>query len=147
MKISNFKQRIISFLVIIGLASTVGCRPSIHDVVKVLAAVPLGASRAEMWASLAKAYPKQVWPYMLTYPALPLTHDEIQNDQSLIEIMRKARGGFVFVYPQDLYRKLPSTVYSDMVGIFRETTAGGGSLRVIYDDKTNYIGFCADAYQ
>jgi len=129
-----------------GLISLLGCRPSIHDVIKVISTVPLGTSRVEMWHSIARVYPKQVFAYNYVTPALPLTDGQIQAIKHLMEVTRN-RGRFVRVYPLDLFDKLPAKAYSDVVGMIRESTVGGGSLTVIYDSNTNYIGFLAESYK
>ncbi len=137
----------------------VGCRPSIHEVVKVLSTVPFGTSRVEFWKGLAKAYPKQfylkkfkelypnqVGPYELINPPIPFTEVQIQAAKDVIEAYRKPPG-FVCVYPSDLLDKMPANGYSDMIGMILESTIGGGSLTVIYDSNTNYIGFLAESYK
>ena len=129
-----------------SLVVLMGCRPSIHEVVKVISAVPLGTSRAEMWNTLAKAYPKKVRPYELTTPPLAMTEGMIKADKNLIEVFHR-KGGFVYVFPSNLYDKLPDKAYSDMVGLIREASDGDGSLEIIYDSNTNYIGFLANAYK
>jgi hypothetical protein len=129
-----------------GLMTTLGCRPSIHEVVRVISTLPLGVSRTEVWKTLVNQYPKQVWPYELANPALPLTEGQIQAAKNVIEVTRK-EGGFVRVYPIDLLDKMPANGYSDMIGMIRESTIGGGSLTVIYDSNTNYIGFLAASYK
>ncbi len=45
------------------------------------------------------------------------------------------------VYPADLFDKLPSQAYYDMVGLVAEAGESHGSFSIYYDNKTNYVGF------
>ena len=132
----------------IGLAVvSTACAPSIHKVSKVLATVPLGSSRMEVSNYLAEAFPRKMRnEYDLKGSAKPMTQQMIQADLNLLAGVTE-RGEFSWVYPQDLFDELPAESFSDMVAMIRESTIGGGSLEILYDSNTNYLGFLAASFR
>jgi hypothetical protein len=75
-----------------------------------------------------------------------MTKEMVHADLKLFSSVRNERG-FTLVYPPRLFDELPDGALSDMVGMIRESLRGGGSLRVVYDNNTNYIGFFANSYR
>jgi hypothetical protein len=119
-----------------------GCRPSIHEVVKVISNIPIGTNREEMRKILLKAYPNDLQSFDLVRPPLAMTELMIQDEKNTIAFHKRGNT-FVYVYPPNLYDKLPSKTLYDMLGIIKEASEGDGSLSIIYDSNTNYIGFSA----
>lgn len=124
----------------------VGCRPSINEVIEAISSVPLGASRKEIRETLIKAFPKEVQHYDLTRPPLVMTKAMLEADKNVLAT-QKREGRFVYVYPIDLFDRIPNEAFFDMIGMIKESTIGGGSLQIIYDSNTNYIGFFGCSYE
>jgi hypothetical protein len=141
MKTSNLKKCMMGVL-LAGLVIMLGCRPSVHDVIEVISKVPLGTNRAEIWNVLVKAYPNEVYPYQLTTPAHPVTEGMIKADNDLIAVSEK-EGLFTYIYPSDLYKKMPAKAFEDRFGSVAEASEGNGGFSIFYDSNTNYIGFFA----
>ncbi len=118
-----------------------GCLPSIHKVVQVLSKAPIGMSRDDLERNLANVFKKDLlW-------GSPIEMAEVNiNDDKALMIIRDQHEEFICVYPPDLYDKMPKKAFSDLVGL-SESIRGGGSLRIIYDGNTNYIGFFAQSYK
>jgi hypothetical protein len=144
MKTPNLKKCLVGVL-FAGLVILMGCRPTVQDVVKVIAPVPLGVSRDEVRKFLVDAYgekfPKLKQSYALVNPPIPVTKLIIKADIELLAGYKK-EGHFTYVYPSDLYDKMPAKAFTEDIGLISGASYGAG-FAVFYDSNTNYIGFSA----
>lgn len=140
MKILNCKRYLLIAALIALTFLIAGCLPSIHKITAMLSKVPIGVSRDEIKMNFEKVFKKEL------LLQLPIEYGEvnINDDKALMMSVNKNRE-FVYVYPPNLYDKIPSKAFSDMVGVSESN--GGASLRIIYDSNTNYIGFFAESYK
>jgi hypothetical protein len=137
MKILNYKRYLLIAALIALTFLIAGCLPSIHKITAILSKVPLGVSRDEIKMNFEKVFKKEL------LLQLPVEYGAVNINDDKALIGNKNRE-FRYVYPPNLYDKIPSKAFSDMVGV-SESNNGGGSLRIIYDSNTNYIGFFAES--
>ncbi len=144
MKRPDFKRALALAVTIAGGIICGSCRPSVHEVADIVSTVPIGASREQVREALVQAYSKRFphfrHDYGLVDDPQPLSDGVKEADKRLLA-GGKRRGSFTLVYPADLFDKLPSKAYYDMVGLVAEAAEGNGDFSIYYDDKTNYIGF------
>ena len=148
MKTSNCKMLTIAAFIGMTVVSG-GCSPSAQEVADVVSTVPLGASRDDVRKILVEAYSEKVpkssrHGYALVDPPLLVTEKWIETDNRVIAVCKK-EGSYQYVYPSDLFDKMPSKAFADNVGLVAEASDGNGFLTIFYDSKTNYIGFFANS--
>jgi len=140
-----YPKRALALAITIGGGIICGsCRPSVHEVADIVSSVPLGASREQVREALVQAYSKKFahfkHDYALVDDPQPVSEGLKAADRKLLTDCRRD-GSFTLVYPADLFDKLPSKAYYDMVGLVAEAGEGHGFFSIYYDIKTNYIGF------
>jgi hypothetical protein len=145
MKISFYKIVVLTALITLTITSG-GCRPSVQDVEKVVASVPLGANRDDIRKVLVAAYgekfPNWKQSYALIDPPIKVTKLMLKADKDLIANFNK-EGFYTEIHPADLYEKMPVVSFTDGVSLASETSDGNGGFSIFYDGKTNYIGYFA----
>ncbi len=144
MKTPNLKKNFLGY-VFASLLILMGCKPSINDVIKVLAPVPLGASRGEIIKVLEAAYDKKYSNNKGCYaPIAPLPVSEEWKKSTLALYNSLNKDGYAYVYPSDLIKKIPDVAFTDGIGLLRESDFEGiAYFKIFYDSHTNYMGILA----
>ncbi len=145
MKTPNLKKCLTGVL-FVGLAILMGCNPSIHNVIKVLAPVSLGASRSEirnvLVAAYDKKYSKNKYAYDLSNPPVSID-DKFRNSFMDMLAACNTNGYYTYIYPSDLFDKIQTAAFTDTVSLIAEAEDGNGRFNILYDSHTNYLGVFA----
>jgi hypothetical protein len=145
MKNSKNKTTLLAIF-ILGMAVLIGgCKPSITDVIKVLAPVSLGASRDEVIKVLKTAYDKKYSDNKECYAPIAPIHVSEEWKKSIIALYNSLnKEGYAYVYPKDLINKMPDIAFVDGIGLLREGDYEGiAYFKIFYDSRTNYMGILA----